>query len=274
MKESDLISLKENISKINLDSETAYEEIFCVFTQGFNMPIITIPFKKGSFGFRSRNNIDLKDFCSFDELSYPDKEYLTNYSRANKPGQQMFYCSADFETNIKELSPFWSNDLKIGEKFAITTGTWNFMERFKVCVIPNFDNEKLSALLNRLSELKKDPVLLEYFAYVNSFFSAQGFYQPNIYKFTSAYSNAYIHNSQVIGEDVKGILYTSIQNTSGWNLALSPKFVDDNFELKSVFKLILRKREILNSEPAYDNFLDPVPIIPKMLDYSSDKIIW
>jgi len=274
MKESELNSLKTFVSKINFESETAYDELFRGFTQGFNMPIIFVPIKKESFGYRSRNNLNGKDFCHFNELSYPDKKFITKYSRANKPGQQVFYSSDDFETNITELMPYWSKDLKIGDTFAITTGQWGFKKEIYVSVIPDFTNVRLKTLLDNILDLKRGTTVWEYWEYINSFFRAQGFYQPSIYKFTSAFCNALIHNSQVIDEKVNGILYTSIQNTSGWNLAILPKFVDENLELKSVFKLFLRKQGSTNGKPKYDNFLTPDPVLPKKLDFSSHKIIW
>ena len=274
MEESDLISLKSFVSKIDLDSEAAYDELFKGFTQEFDMPIIFIPIKKESYCLRSRNNKAGKDFEDFRDLIYPDKIYITKYSRANKPGQQVFYRSDNIETNITELMPYWSKDMKSGETFAITVSRWIFNEQVYVVCIPDYSNARLMTMLENKIDLKSDPVLREYWEYINLFFRAQGFYQPNVYKFTSAYCNALIHNSQVIKENVDGILYTSIQDSTGWNLAISPKFVDKNLELESVLKIYLRKRGHKNGKPVYDNFLNPEPIFPKKLDFESHRIIW
>lgn len=275
MKESDIISLKYFVSKIDMESENAYDELFRGFTQEFNMSIIFVPLKKGSICFRSRNNIEGKDYNKFSDLSYPDKKFITKYSRANTLGQQVFYCSDNYGTNITELLPYWAKDIKVGNSFAITVGQWSFKKEIYVAAIPDFINVRLMSMLeSKISDLKSDKNLQKYWEYINSFFRAQGIYQPSIYKFTSAFCNALIYNSQIMSENINGILYTSLQDTSGWNLAMSPKFVDENLELKSVFKLFLRKQGFSKGKPVYDNFLTPEPIFPKLLDISSQKIIW
>lgn len=106
MKESDLNSLINNVSKISLKSEMAYDDLYNLFTQGFNMPIIFVPLKKESFCYRSRNNHNEEDYESFSDLSYPDKKFILKYSRANKPRQQVFYCSDNFKTTLSELLPY------------------------------------------------------------------------------------------------------------------------------------------------------------------------
>lgn len=276
MDDSELISLKNYISKINLESETAYEEIFCAFTQGFNMPIIFFPLKKESICYRSRNNKDEKDYENFSDLSYPDKKYILDYSRANKPLQQVFYCSDSFGTTLTELLPSWSKDFEIGESFAVTIGEWNFTSEITVACIPDFDNVRLMKLLYNKIDFKNDTSLMKYWEFINTFFRAQGLHQPNVYKFTSAFCNALMSNAQVKGVNIDGIMYTSIQDLTlqGWNLAISPKFVDDNLKLNKVSKFILRKSDYKNGMPTYDNNLNPEPVFAKILDYKSEKILW
>lgn len=274
MTESELHSIINSISKINFDSGYAYNELFSLFTEDFNMPIIFVSLKKESVGFRTRNNIDGRDFFCFEELSYPDKKYITTYSRANIPGQQLFYISDNIETTIAELLPSWSKDLKIGDQFAITTGEWGFKKEMRVCIIPDFNNDRLKSLLIKSIDWDAEKSLSSYWEFINSFFRAQGITDPNVYKFTSAFCNALFHNSSVLGENVSGILYTSVQHSEGWNLAVLPKFVDDNLELKRVFKLFLRKQGVSNGKPDYDNFVSPTPIFPKSLDFALRKIIW
>ena len=276
MKESELILLINKVSKIDLESETAYDELFNLFTQGFNMPIVFVPLKKESICYRSRNNINEKDYENFSDLSYPDKKFILKYSRANKPGQQVFYCSDSFGTTLTELLPYWSKNLKTGDTFVVTISQWIFMSGIYVACIPDFNNVRLMTLLERKIDFKNDTTLLKYWEFINSFFRAQGLNQPNIYKFTSAFCNALLRNSEVMGEDINGIMYTSIQDLTvqGWNLAISPKFADVNLKLKSVSKFLLRKSGITNGNPTYDNFLNPEPVFAKQLDFTSGKIIW
>ena len=108
----------------------------------------------------------------------------------------------------------------------------------------------MSLLENNLPSLKSDNVFKKYWGYINTFFRTQGFYQPNIYKFTSAFCNALLHNSRIMRENIDGILYTSLQDTSGWNLAISSKFVDENLrdtkhnkKANTVFLKLLAKQK-------------------------------
>ncbi len=275
MKESDLNLLIKILSKINLNSETAYDELYDLFTHGFNMPIIFVPLKKGSICYRSRNNNTEDYFESFSDLSYPEK-YILKYSRANKPGQQIFCCSDSYGTTLTELLPYWSKDLKIGDTFSITISQWIFLKEIYVACIPDFENVRLMTLLEKKIDFKNDITLMKYWEFINSFFRAQGLYQPNIYKFSSAFCNALFNNSQVMGEDINGIIYTSVQDLTvkGWNLAISPKFVDENLKLKNVSKFILQKGVGNNGKPSNNNFSNPEPVFAKHLDFKSGKIIW
>ena len=145
MHESEILTLKNHISKINLEKATAYEETFCAFTQEFNMPIIFIPLKNDTICYRCRNNKNKKNYKEFSDLSYPDKKYILNYSRANKPFQQVFYCSDSFGTALTELLPNWNKDFEIGEPFEVTISEWNFTNQITVACIPDFDNVRLRA---------------------------------------------------------------------------------------------------------------------------------
>lgn len=274
MKKSEIILLKKIISNIVLDSEFAYDELFKKFTQDIGMPLISVPLKQNSYSYRSRNNINNENFLNFSDLTYPLQKYVSRYSRANKPGQQIFYSSDNIDTNITELMPYWSKDLEIGDKFSITVGKWIFKKEINVAIIPDFSNERMMEFLNKLPSLKDGTPEWEYWEFINTFFRVQGFYQPNIYKFTSAFCNALIKNSQIFGASIDGIMYTSVKDPSGWNLAISPKFVDENMELSKVFKLFLSKTGIVNGKPLYNNFQTPDPILPKMLDFDLKKIIW
>ncbi len=176
MEESHIVLLKNFVSKINIEAETAYDELYRVFTHEFDMPIIFVPFKRESICFRSRNNSDGKDYCNFSDLSYPAKEYLTKYSRANKPGQQVFYCSDNYGTSLTELLPFWSKDMEVGDLITVTVSQWNFNKEFYAAAIPDFTNNRLMSLLeNNLPSLKSDNVFKKYWGYIKYLFSYSRF---------------------------------------------------------------------------------------------------
>lgn len=240
----------------------------------YGMPIITIPINEGSHCFRSRSNVGNNDFLNICDLSYPPRNCVKKYSRVNTPIQQVFYCSDNYEANITKLMPYWLEEIEIGETFAITTSVWQLKKSLPVAIIPDFENDQLMNLLKLLPKLNQGTIEREYWDYINSFFRLQGFYQPDIYKFTSAFCNAIIKNYNSSDEVIHGILYTSIQHLEAWNLAISTDYVDESLELKDVFKMYITKRGIKNGKPEYDNFRFSKQIQAKHLDNLNQKIIW
>jgi uncharacterized protein YjbI with pentapeptide repeats len=150
------------------------------------------------------------------------------------------------------------------------------MKEIYFACIPDFENVRLMTLLGEKIDFKNDMILMKYWEFINSFFRTQGLNQSNIYKIASAFCNALLTNSQFMGEDINGIMYASIQDLTvqGWNLAIYPKFADDNLKLKNVSKFILQKGVSNNGKPSYNNFSNPEPHFAKQLDFKSGKIIW
>jgi len=272
MNETELISLKKYVSQIDLNSEEAYDILFDAFTQRFPMSMLWFPIKIESYVFRSRNNIGNEDFYQVSDLSYPPEKDVKMYSRANKPGQQIFYASDNYATNFTELLPFWSKDIPLGEPFSVTTGIWGFSKSIMVSVIPDISNERMQPFIEKISEHGQDSIIQDYWSYINSFFKAQGFFEPSVYKFTSAFCNALLHNLRLRGIQAYGVLYTSVQDPSGWNLAITPEAVDSSLFLKDVIKHSIKMNDFRNGKPVYDNFSGAVN--PQMLDTSLNKIIW
>ncbi len=272
MTKTELIALKKYVSQIDLSSEEAYDILFEAFTQRFTMSMMWFPIKKESYVFRSRNNNCNEDFCLFSDLSYPQAKDVKTYSRANKPGQQVFYASDNYATNLTELLPFWLKEIPLGESFSVTTGIWGFTKSIIVAVIPDISNERMMPFIEKISELSQESIIKDYWTYINSFFKAQGFYEPSVYKFTSAFCNALLHNLRLSGIQVDGVLYTSVQDPSGWNIATTPESVDSNLFLKDVVKHFIKKNDFKNGKPVYDNLSGAVN--PKKLDTSLNKIIW
>lgn len=272
MTEIELISLKKYVSQIDLGTEEAYDILFEAFTQRFPMSMMWFPIKKESCVFRSRNNIFNKDFYQYSDLSYPPSKDIKKYSRANKPNQQVFYASDNYATNLTELLPFWSQNISTGKSFSVTTGIWGLSKSIIVSVIPDVSNERMIPFIEKISELKHNSIIQNYWSYINSFFRTQGFYEQNVYKFTSAFCNALIHNIKQSGNLVDGVLYTSVQDPSGWNIAISPEAFDSIFFLKDVVKHFIQMEGFKNGKPVYNNFRGDV--IPHKLDRSLKKIIW
>jgi hypothetical protein len=96
-----------DIRQIDRNKEESYSEIYDVLKNGIKkFPILTttLEAKEDILLYRSRvHKKDEKEFITIDDLSYVhDKSKITEYSRCNIPGQQMFYCSLDRPTSYLE----------------------------------------------------------------------------------------------------------------------------------------------------------------------------
>jgi hypothetical protein len=264
--------LSQFITQVDLTAESAYDQLYEAFTQQFSMPILIAPIKAENLLFRSRQNHKATDFESFGELSYPPAESVTDFSRANKPGQQLFYASDKYETTLAELLPYWLQGAEVGETFEVTTAAWMLTSGIVVAMIPDFNNARLMEMLTGTSVWNSLLGEQPYWDYVNSFFHEQGVYNRGIYKITSAFANALIHNTTAVGQNIQGILFTSAQDTSGWNVALIPKAADEHLRLEAVVKHRIRRNADVNGKPTYDNF--QTPTVPLRLDNDNRWIIW
>ncbi|MBM4401583.1 MAG: hypothetical protein FJ045_06500, partial [Crenarchaeota archaeon] len=269
---TNMTELREFVNQVDLDADDAYDRLFRAFSRQFTMPVLTAPIKAGNVLFRSRQNADDSDFAFFCDLSYPPSESVTNYSRANVPGQQLFYASDRFETNLAELLPYWVQGISIGTTFAVTTAAWELTNEIVVAMVPDFNNDRLMEFLRGSSVWESLSREKHYWDYINSFFHDQGVYKRHVYKVSSAFSNALLQNCAAVGWKVQGILFTSAQDTSGWNLALLPQTADTHLKLVSVVKHLIRRNADVNGKPSYDNF--QTPIIAFVLDYDKRTIIW
>jgi RES domain len=267
-----MTKLPEFINKIDLQAPEAYDLLFEAFTEQFPMPILTTLIKAKSFMFRIRQNTTSLDFRTFEDLLYPPVENVTSYSRANKPHQQIFYASDNFATTIAEMMPYWSKGFDVGDIFSMTSGMWELEQDILVTIIPDLVNQRLMELLAKSPVSTAIGSDLKYWNYINTFFHGQGFNDNRIYKVTSAFCNALIQNATTFGDKIGGVLYTSAQDPTGWNLALAPTVADNCLKLNDVAKHFIRKGKPANGKPTYDNYITPV--VAKSLDYGTRQIKW
>jgi hypothetical protein len=262
------------IKSVDLTNDFAYEELFFVFSQIESLPCYSYTISKElNLGFyRSRKNDCFVNYIDFGELSYPPANKVTEYSRANKPVQNLFYISDRWSTNLMELKLFWAKDLLDKDIFWVTTGKWDLIEDIKVIIIPDFYNASMKQFIGRLSsELEQSQ--LDFLRFINDLFKIQAYDNKNLYKLTSAFCNSLIYSHIRSNQKIDGILFTSVQDGRGFNLALNPLTVDSRkFKLNSVIKHLLRKTTGSNNKPKIDNY--NTPIFAERLDYDKEKIIW
>ncbi len=264
----------DRIEKVNLNNDFAYEELFFIFSQIKNQPLYSYRFQKElNFSFyRSRKNDCFVNYFDFKDLSYPPVNKVLEYSRANKPLQNLFYVSDKWTTNLMELKLFWAKNLLDNDIFWVTTGKWDLIEDLNVMIIPDFYNNSMKQLIDHISS-DLEQTQIDYLKYINDLFKKYAIDDKNIYKLTSAFCNSILFNSVRNNQYIDGVLFTSVLDGSGLNLALNPMTIDSKkFRLGSVVKHLLRKTTGSDNKPIIDNF--NTPIIADRLDYIKEKIIW
>lgn len=199
----------------------------------------TIPLKKGSYVFRSRYSKDLQSFMKISKLSYSPNNKVDKFSRLTQPGQSMFYASESFESCLAEMLPFWWDKIKIGEVFKVTIGKWEFSRDVKMIIIPDTDNiNEFNNLV--VAQLNSDEML--FWNYISKKFKMTTKQDSNIYKFTSAISNAIILLAKLQKLSFDGFVYSSVQSQMNINIGLVPQEIDNgNLFPKEFFEKTILK---------------------------------
>lgn len=199
-----------------------------------------------------RHSNEEKFFEKSEHLTYrKDILNITNFGRANEPGQGLFYCNDNKNhiTGITEaVSIFRGNENS--EEEVLTIGVWDLLEPLKlVMILPTEENvgkmEEFDEMKKFYSEFDKS----EEFEEVKKFneFLANEFtldLQKNEsnYKITCAFSN-YIKEQF---PEVDGIIYASVKSEyKGTNIVIWPEVVEKKLRFlasrKSIYKRIADK---------------------------------
>ncbi|AZA92378.1 Uncharacterised protein [Chryseobacterium nakagawai] len=238
------------------------------------IPFPTAILKNNFYVDRLRINQENKLFYSIDDISYrKDTENIRSYGRANYPNQSMFYGAFESE-NIKlprfvsliETSEIFrdiekNNDLD--KKFFATLGRWKLKKETEVLEIifsedylKSGENKKAfnyhwSNLKNQLPDYEERfKLILEFFT---SEFAKKLINDHRFYKISSSYFNLSLSSSPNIG----GVKYPSVKSDyMGYNLALLPEFLDENFELANVSLLEIDKRGKHTTVEIVNNVID------------------
>ena len=264
-------SFEKDIIEIMSHSSFIYDELFCYFSTLQDIPVYDYKLLKGNSFYRARKNDNFANFQNFNDLYSPPKDLVKNYSRANKPFQSVFYVSDTWETNLAELKLFLLNGLAIGDYIWITQAKWEQLKDFNLVILPDFENLKMKEFINNfISKLPKNQI--QFLKFMNSFFRKP--INPTkddskTYQLTSAFCNALLAESFRSKSPIDGILYTSVESSSGFNLALNPSLIEQNeIKIDKVVKYVFRK----SSKTTFDNFIGPN--MPMNIDFEKGKIDW
>ena len=259
-----------HILSVNLDDEFAYQRLLELFLNVKTFTVYSGPFvREKSTIYRTRQNL-YSDFTNFSDLSYPPSELIKDFGRVNRPFQSVFYGSDSYNTTLTELMPNWFLGNSSGDIITLTTSSWLVQKSLNILLIPDFRNERMKEMIEfaKIREIHDEQLM--FLGFINQMFSENSFYNKRIYKITSAYCNAIKLLFESKNEKIDGILYTSAQDKTGWNLALEPHVLDNELiKFKYAIKQFINK---IDSTPSYNNFIEPQT--PKSIDYKNKKINW
>jgi len=225
--------------------------------------------------YRKHNEDNRNDlFNTSEDLSYrKDILNISNFGRANEPGQGFFYCNdnKNQDTGISEIVSVLRGNHD-SEEEVLTIGAWNLMQSLKLAIIlplksSFLSQEDLKNMKKFYSQIAEGNKLEEIKKLVN--FIAEEYYldidkDNSNYKITAAFSN-YVRN---VFPEIDGIMYSSIKSEhTGINIVLWPEIVDSKLEFAAARKTVFKKTQ-------EKTFVEEVIAESKMYDTKSDIITW
>ena len=258
----DITKIREIIEEIKSFDlvNVSEDQLFNKIRELVLIPFPTAILKNNFYVDRLRMNDGDKLFYSIDDISFrKDLENIKKYGRANYPHQSVFYGAFESE-NIKhprfvsliETSEIFRDIEKYGDvekKFYATLGRWKLKKETEVLEII-FSEEYLKSEENKTAfefhwnNLKEQlPDYEERFKIILEFFTAE-FAKKIIsshenYRISASYFNLSLNSSPNIG----GVKYPSVKSDYlGYNLALLPEVLEENFELSNVALLEIDKK--------------------------------
>ncbi len=260
----------QNVKNIIDRGELVYEKLFSYFSSLEKFTICNYRLPAGYNFYRGRKNERFENFKKITDLYAPPFKVVKNYSRANIPFQSMLYVSDMPETNLAELKLFLSTPLDIGDIIEVTQVQFEQIEDLKIVIVPDSQNARMSKLVKGFtSGLPENQIV--FWNYINHFFRKP--INPindntKTYQVTSAFCNAMWAESCRNKKDLDGILYTSVEYTSGFNLVLAPDLIQKNkIVARRVFKTCLKKTA--------EQELTQIGIIPSTsIDLVKNQIKW
>ena len=268
--------IKEIIAKIKSFDlvNVSEEQLFNKIKELTLIPFPTAILRNNFYVDRLRMNDGDRLFYSIEDISYrKDLENIKKYGRANYPNQSIFYGAFESE-NIKlprfvslivtsEIFRDIEKNGNVDKKFYATLGRWKLKKETEVLEII-FSEEYLKSEENRRAfeyhwnNLKNQlPDYEERFKIILEFFTSE-FAKKIIpshedYRISASYFNLSLNSSPNIG----GVKYPSVKSDYlGYNLALLPEVLEENFELSNVTLLEIDKKGKSTVVDSVNNVID------------------
>ena len=257
-KVDDAIKFIKELENIDL-SKITDNELEKLIDERFHIfPFTSGIIPKGTELFRARINFNQKPFDKVEDIFIPPKEKITKYGRANRPFDQIFYCSSNYELAAFEVI----QDLKYSftperEIIFLTIGIWKTKVDLHVTNIfhsPTLHNVRQDIRENYEKNQKylKDgnmpEDLLQAYNLVSQFFADQftkakilshfDYRISALYSYRLKHSNSFIA-SQFSNERFDGINYPSVaMKYKGDNQALFFETATQKIELVNTLNLV------------------------------------
>lgn len=235
-------------------SEQSYDDIKNILNSiEFNIPLAIFP--QGSNFLRCRiHNENESFFYKVKDLSYrTDLENITNFGRANEPGQSIFYCSNNDWISYVEISKI-AREMEDKPFEYISGGLWVAKE--DIYAVTLMSNDNISGKNKELEEISKNlqkhiadqndeasKAYLKLIQFLSKEFSTEAKKNSKHYKITAAFTNYIFENLK----NADCIVYPSTLDVErGLNFAFKPESVDKKLHFYSAMRRKMQKTSDTN----------------------------
>lgn len=260
----------DTIEKNYKSSDLIYEMMLAHFVNLSGLGFHTVTVKQGSPIIRARYSDKMDSFIDLSEVSYPQKCFVKNFSRLNRPGQNLFYASESEIACLSEMLPFWFAEFKTGDLIKVTLSKWIVRYDLKLLIIPDIDN---SSQLNKATVKQLHPEEIVFWNYISSKYKTSTKDDKNIYEFTSAFANALWLNAKSQNISINGFIYSSVQSAQNVNIAFSTDTIDTESLTPSEFVEITFQRTGVN-EYGLPTYIESGLRTRGIMNFDKSKIEW
>jgi hypothetical protein len=266
-------------------------DMYSILYDKFYYLIDKIPFamylkKPGNIVYRCRQNINNEIFKCYKQVSYPPKEYVKKYGRANLLHESTFYgcIPSQLKEDEKAIDAYNACVLEADKELLTdiegvfrkiyTVGKWNTIESQSHFVYLPFSHKAFlnNAMIRDVMQMflvsvngiypreEVEQIIIPFQKFVALRFSAKKV-NINDYILTNAFKNALINYYKAIGAAINGIIYSSpMTDCAAINVALTQEYADNFLKLD---KIIMMSCDGLEKRRNFDGLTDVINVTDK-----------
>ncbi len=281
--------LDKELSEIEfLTQNSSDPDLYSVLYDKFFYLVDKIPFavyrkKPGNVVFRCRQNFNGEVFKKDKQISYPPKEHIIKYGRANFPHESVFYgCIPSqvkedegiidaYNACILETDKELLSDVRGDFRTTYTVGKWDTSESqsnfaylpfshkafLKNAMIRDIANLFQQSALQHYPKKEIDEVIIPFQKYTSLKFSGSKT-SKNDYILTNAFKNALLNYHNLHGEKLDGIIYSSsMTHCAAINVVLTSEFADKFLRLD---KIIMMSCDGIGKHRSFDGLTEIIDV--------------